>query len=170
MSDGLVDAALAGENFGQTMKNVLQSFLTDLLKAIVQQLILNAAMAVTKSFGLTSLTTTVPAAAHGGRISGPTLVGEKGPEIFVPNGSGFVIPNNRLGGSGGRGLGSSVNVTVINNSDNSRVRTEESQDALGGREIRVFIENEIERSINSGRAGRAIQQKFRGLQTQTVSR
>jgi hypothetical protein len=38
----------------------------------------------------------IPAAANGGDINGPTLVGERGPEIFVPNGSGTVIPNNRI--------------------------------------------------------------------------
>lgn len=44
------------------------------------------------------------AAAEGGYIDSPTLVGEKGPEIFVPNRGGTVIPNNKLGdvmGSGG---------------------------------------------------------------------
>lgn len=39
------------------------------------------------------------AQATGGPVMGntPYLVGEKGPEVFVPNGSGTVIPNNQLG-------------------------------------------------------------------------
>lgn len=42
------------------------------------------------------------------------LVGERGPELFVPNTSGRVIPNNRLGNGGGRPVGGTtvVNVTV----------------------------------------------------------
>jgi phage-related minor tail protein len=40
-------------------------------------------------------------AATGGPIDGPTLVGEKGPEIFMPNGAGTVIPNDKLNGLGG---------------------------------------------------------------------
>jgi len=38
------------------------------------------------------------ARAEGGPVSGgtPYLVGEKGPEIFVPNSSGGIIPNNRM--------------------------------------------------------------------------
>lgn len=31
-----------------------------------------------------------------------TMVGEHGPELFVPQGAGTVIPNNSLGGGGGR--------------------------------------------------------------------
>jgi phage-related minor tail protein len=37
------------------------------------------------------------------------VVGEKGPELFVPSSSGSIIPNG--GGSGGRSGGSSINVT-----------------------------------------------------------
>jgi hypothetical protein len=33
----------------------------------------------------------------GGKVS---LVGERGPELFVPNRSGYIMPNNRLGMAG----------------------------------------------------------------------
>jgi hypothetical protein len=39
-------------------------------------------------------------AADGGHISGPTLVGENGPEIFIPQRSGTVIPNQQLSSVG----------------------------------------------------------------------
>ncbi|MGA0895591.1 MAG: hypothetical protein ACO3S5_13285, partial [Ilumatobacteraceae bacterium] len=50
--------------------------------------------------------------ASGGPVNAgqPYLVGERGPEIVVPGRSGTVIPNNRIGGSGG-GVGSP---TVVN--------------------------------------------------------
>ena len=40
------------------------------------------------------------AQATGGPVFGntPYLVGEQGPEVFVPNGSGSIVPNNALGG------------------------------------------------------------------------
>jgi hypothetical protein len=38
-----------------------------------------------------------PGAATGGNISGPTIVGENGPELFTPRSSGYVTPNNQLG-------------------------------------------------------------------------
>lgn len=50
--------------------------------------------------------------AAGGPVSGGTtyMVGERGPELFTPSSSGTIIPNHRLGGSGGGG--SVYNITV----------------------------------------------------------
>ena len=31
----------------------------------------------------------------------PYIVGERGPELFVPSSNGRIIPNNKLGGNGG---------------------------------------------------------------------
>ena len=47
--------------------------------------------------------------AAGGPVNAGTtyLVGERGPELFTPSGSGMIIPNNQLGGGGG-----SINITV----------------------------------------------------------
>jgi hypothetical protein len=67
--------------------------------------------------------------AAGGPVNAGTtyLVGERGPELFTPSGSGSIIPNNRLGGGGG-GINITVNgaldpesvarqiITILNNS------------------------------------------------------
>jgi hypothetical protein len=67
--------------------------------------------------------------AAGGPVNAGTtyLVGERGPELFTPSGSGMIIPNNQLGGSGG-GINITVNgaldpegvarqiITILNNS------------------------------------------------------
>jgi hypothetical protein len=47
--------------------------------------------------------------AAGGPVNAGTtyLVGERGPELFTPSGSGSIIPNHKLGGGGG-----SINITV----------------------------------------------------------
>jgi hypothetical protein len=57
--------------------------------------------------------------AAGGPVTGgePYIVGERGPELFVPNRSGNIVPNNALGGQ--------VNVTVsagafLGSSDDAR--------------------------------------------------
>ena len=42
-----------------------------------------------------------PKFADGGAINGPSIVGERGPELFVPNTPGTIIPNNQLGSMGG---------------------------------------------------------------------
>jgi hypothetical protein len=48
--------------------------------------------------------------ASGGPVTGGTsyIVGERGPELFTPNSSGMITPNNRLGGGGG----STININV----------------------------------------------------------
>jgi hypothetical protein len=67
--------------------------------------------------------------AAGGPVSAGTtyLVGERGPELFTPSGSGNIIPNHKMGGGGG-GISITVNgaldpegvarqiVTILNNS------------------------------------------------------
>jgi TP901 family phage tail tape measure protein len=49
----------------------------------------------------------IPGRAGGGPVSGgsPYIVGEMGPELFIPGSSGSIIPNNRMGGS-------NINITV----------------------------------------------------------
>ena len=44
----------------------------------------------------------IPGMARGGvpSTNSPTLVGEKGPELFMPGTTGRVIPNNELGSGG----------------------------------------------------------------------
>ena len=49
--------------------------------------------------------------ASGGPVAAnsPYIIGEKGPELFMPSGSGTIIPNDKIGGIGG-----STNVTNYN--------------------------------------------------------
>jgi len=52
--------------------------------------------------------------AAGGPVSAgsPYIVGETGPELFVPTGSGTIMNNNRLGGLGGTTMNVTVNMPV----------------------------------------------------------
>lgn len=52
--------------------------------------------------------------AKGGPVSGgsPYIVGEKGPELFVPGSSGNIVPNHQLGGGGGGQTTINMNVNV----------------------------------------------------------
>jgi hypothetical protein len=56
------------------------------------------------------LRTMLPGRAVGGPVTSgmPYIVGERGPELFMPNTSGSIISNNRLSSSGG----SNINITV----------------------------------------------------------
>ena len=51
--------------------------------------------------------------AVGGPVTGgtPYLVGERGPELFVPDSAGVIVPNHDLGGGGAAG-GSTYHITV----------------------------------------------------------
>jgi len=63
--------------------------------------------------------------ALGGPVqnSQPYLVGERGPELFVPNAGGNIIPNNKMGGGGGGGV--TVNQTInVTTGIQSTVRAE----------------------------------------------
>jgi phage-related minor tail protein/transposase len=57
--------------------------------------------------------------AAGGPVAGgtPYIVGEKGPELFMPGRSGTVIPNDALGGGGGVQVGA-INISVQNSGEN----------------------------------------------------
>jgi phage-related minor tail protein len=53
--------------------------------------------------------------ADGGPVSAGSsyVVGEQGPELFVPHASGTIVPNNKMGGGSGSGSGSvTVNYNI----------------------------------------------------------
>jgi len=74
-----------------------RSVIQDLAKMIAKAMIFKAISAALGAFGLS-----IPGLASGGPAKGgqPYIVGEKGPELFVPQGSGTVVPNNQLGKNG----------------------------------------------------------------------
>ena len=84
--------------------------------------------------------TGIGTAANGGYIPGrkPTLVGERGAELFVPNTGGTVIPNHDLGG-----LGGSTNIVVNVDASGSSVEGNEEQGRELGRMISVAIQSEL---------------------------
>jgi hypothetical protein len=132
--NGMTDALTAGitgaANFADAMKSMAKSVVDSLIKMLIQKYIVDAAFgAITGSFGGGGTSVTGGTAASGGigmgqgfsntaAIGGPvfqgqsTLVGERGPEIFVPNASGSIIPNNKLGGGSGVTINQTINVTT----------------------------------------------------------
>ena len=79
-------------------------------------------------------------AANGGPVGmrKPYIVGERGPELFVPNQSGNIIPNHDLGGMGG-----STNIVVNVDASGSSVEGDEEQGRELGRMISVAIQSEL---------------------------
>ena len=79
----------------------------------------------------------VGTAANGGPIPGrrPTLVGERGPELFTPGVSGYVTPNHELGGS--------TNIVVNVDASGSSVEGDEDRGKELGRLISAAVQSEI---------------------------
>jgi tape measure domain-containing protein len=72
---------------------------------------------ITKEEGAKRMRAITGRAVGGPVMAGtPYIVGEKGPELFVPNGSGNIIPNDKLGSSGGTTT-STVNIEKIEVND-----------------------------------------------------
>lgn len=93
----------------------------------------------------------ISALANGGTSRGPVLVGERGPELFIPGKSGFVASNfalQRMASRGGSG-GSRVNVTVINNTGQEST-TSERDGADGTREIEILVGKAVTKNIQRG--------------------
>ena len=69
--------------------------------------------------------------ANGGRppVGRPSIVGEKGPELFVPRSSGTIVPNSKLGGGG--------NTSVVVNVDASG--SDVQGDDAGAKELGTLI-------------------------------
>jgi len=82
--------------------------------------------------------------AEGGRppINKPSIVGEKGAELFVPDSAGTIIPNNQLGGS--------TNVTFNINTVDARGFNELLQGSRG------MIVNMINSAVNERGRGNLI--------------
>ena len=93
-------------SFGEKFGEFASQFLIDIVKMIAQTAILAGLLQLTglgtaSSFGGNFMN--ILGFADGGRppVGRPSVVGERGPELFVPGSSGTIIPNHALGGGGG---------------------------------------------------------------------
>tara|TARA_A100001201_G_scaffold32268_1_gene34724 strand:- start:3471 stop:5267 length:1797 start_codon:yes stop_codon:yes gene_type:complete len=111
LSSSFATAVTSGENFGQSMISIFKDIAKQIIAMIIKAMVLAAlftylgigdANGMSRSVGFfknfeTSLT---GKAGGGGVVAGqPYMVGEKGPEMFMPGQSGTIIPNQNIGGS-----------------------------------------------------------------------
>jgi len=125
LSDFLVEGANDIEGLREAIAGILKDIAKQILATIIQALILKA---ITIGIGAAggggdagAAGTFIPAGGKrqaGGPADGrPVLVGERGPELFVPTQSGRVIPNSQM-----EAAPPQVNVSVVNVSDPDEVR------------------------------------------------
>jgi hypothetical protein len=124
-TQAFVDGVTGAKSFGEAIKNLAKSVVDSLIKMLVQYYITKPlfdaiSAGISSAFPTSSagsggggVTSVTGALARGGVATGnnPYLVGEKGPEIFVPSTTGRVVPNNQLG-SGGVTVVQNINVTT----------------------------------------------------------
>lgn len=93
------------ENFVRTGKISFKNFAASVIADLLAIQMRAQAVSIFKGFSsmfsgggglFSSIGSFFGAAADGGYIDGPTLVGEQGPELFVPRSNGTVIPNQQL--------------------------------------------------------------------------
>lgn len=113
-SQGFAEVLLSGKSFSDGFKQLFKSLLMDMVKqwiaAMMKMLMAKMLIGLGSMLGgsvggaFTNLgnfmTGAVPAAhASGGPVSAgiPTMVGERGKEMFVPSTDGMIVPNYKLG-------------------------------------------------------------------------
>jgi len=115
---GVEDAIVRFVKTGKlSFKDLANSLIEQLIRVQVQQSIVAASNSVGGLSGLGGLLSAGFSAvgsflgfkAEGGAVGAnqPYVVGEKGPELFIPQSAGNIVPNSAMGGSG-------VGTTVVN--------------------------------------------------------
>ena len=120
----------------ETLNNVLNNVINKIADAALNMAIFgNTAGKFEKGGGILGL---LPFADGGSPPVGrPSIVGEKGPELFVPRSSGNIIPNNKLGG------GNTNNVVVNVDASGSDVQGDEAAAKEIGTLISVAVQGEL---------------------------
>jgi len=111
LEDALVDVTMGAASAKDAFKNMARSIISDLIRIQIQQSItrpLAAAMGGGNFLQTIGNAIFGGARANGGSVSAGKsyLVGERGAEMFVPNQSGTIVPNDKMGG------GVTVNQTI----------------------------------------------------------
>ena len=101
IAQGFEDAIISGNNLREVLKGLAQDLIRLVFRQQITQPLASAVGSIFAGFR-----------AEGGPVGAGSayMVGEKGPELFVPGSSGSIVPNGAMGGGGGKG-GSSVNIT-----------------------------------------------------------
>jgi len=106
LATGFEDAILSGQKLSEVVRSLGQ----DLVRLIFSQLITQPLAAGIGG----AIAGALGFRAMGGPVNSgsPYVVGEKGPELFVPRSSGSIVPNGAMGSSGGGAGGVTVNYNI----------------------------------------------------------
>jgi tape measure domain-containing protein len=150
------------DNWGKSLQQIASKVLVDIANQLIRIYVIEQAVSAIKSF----LSPSLPFGGGGGQIGGvgtlgpnygikqfanggvppvgrPSLVGERGPELFMPGIRGTVIPNG--------GFGSSTNVVVnVDASGNSNVQGDQAQAKQLGVAVSAAVQAELVKQQRPG--------------------
>ncbi len=135
ISDALVDAVLQAKSLGEAAAGILNNIARQLMQLGINTLLFNV------FGGASGIFKNLPTFAAGGRppVGRPSIIGEKGPELFVPDSAGTIIPNSQLGSSNS----GNVVVNVAVDASGSSVEGQEEEGRQLGRLIAAAVQSEI---------------------------
>jgi len=131
ISTGIVDALTQAKSATEALNSVLRNTAKQLLQ-IGTNTLLKAA------FPGSSLFSALPGFANGGRpaVGRPSVVGERGPELFVPDRAGTILPN-------GVGMGGGTTITVNVDASETSADASSGQGAQLGKAIGLAVQQEL---------------------------
>ena len=129
ISDALVGAINGTKSLGEAAKSIVNDLANSLLRLGVNTLLKSTGFGIFPS---------LPGFAAGGRppVGRPSIVGERGPELFVPSTSGTIIPNNQIAGT-------TNNIVVNVDASGSAVEGDDNAGKQLGRLIAVAVQSEL---------------------------
>ena len=153
IKNNLKDAITGAKTFGEAMVGVLNRIRDKMLDSALDKLFDGFAENFSKGSdggkGLGGFLGKVLGGlfADGGRppVGKASIVGERGPELFVPSTSGTIIPNNQIGGE-------SITNNIVVNVDvsNTEVAGNNSDATQFGEQLAAAIQAEIVTQKRSG--------------------
>ena len=130
ITDALVGAINGTKSLGESAKAILNDLANSLLRMGINSMLggMFGGTGIGKFLGF----------ANGGRppVGRPSIVGERGPELFVPSTAGQIIPNNKMGGT-------TNNIVVNVDASGSSVEGDDNAGKQLGRLIAVAVQSEL---------------------------
>ena len=160
------DALISGaQGWEKSLQQIASGVLVDIANQLIRIFVVEQAINAIKAF-LTPFSASTPLGAGGGTVgkfgtlgpnygipqrakggpvsSGQTyMVGERGPELFVPGRSGTIVANDKMGGGG-------VSVVVNVDASGSKVEGDEQEGKQLGRLIAAAIQQELVKQKRPG--------------------
>ena len=147
---GAFDALISGsDNWGKSLQDIASGVLIDIANQLLRIFVIEQAISAIKGIlspagpsaggygALPGFNSIAAFRANGGSVTAgkPYLVGERGPELFMPGRSGGIAPANSFGGG--------VNVVVNVDATGSNVQGDQSQAKQLGGVISAAVQSEL---------------------------